>query len=142
MNLNLETFLTLAGLGHFGILIASALTPWALDWKTNLAPLNPFLRTLFWVYGVFIALTIAGMGTLTLLNVRAMAAGDQVARSLAAFITVFWSARLGVQFFVFDATEFLTTRWRRLGYHILTLAFIAQAAVYFIAAVRPIPDHG
>lgn len=137
MNMNLEILLTLAGLGNFGILIASALTPKALDWKTTLAPLHPFLRTLFWVYGVFIVLTIAGMGTLTLLHVKAMAAGKPVARSLAAFIAVFWSARLGVQFFVFDATEFLTTRWRRLGYHVLTVAFIAQAAVYLFAALRP-----
>jgi hypothetical protein len=139
--MNLETLLILAGLGHFGILIASALTPKALDWKTQLAPLHPFLRTLFWVYGVFIVLTIAGMGTLTLLHVRAMAAGEPVARSLAAFIAVFWTARLLVQFFVFDATEFLTTRWRRIGYHTLTLAFIAQAAVYIFAAIRPLLDH-
>ena len=139
--MNLETLLLLAGLGHFGILIASALTPKALDWKTQLAPLHPFLRTLFWVYGVFIVLTIAGMGTLTLLHVRAMAAGEPVARSLAAFIAVFWSARLWVQFFVFDATEFLTTRWRRIGYHTLTLAFIAQAAVYIFAAIKPLLDH-
>ncbi|HRH94843.1 MAG TPA: hypothetical protein PLB55_02860 [Prosthecobacter sp.] len=133
--MNLESLLILAGLGHFGILIASALTPKALDWETQLAPLHPFLRTLFWVYGVFIVLTIAGMGTLTLLHVRAMAAGEPVARSLAAFIAVFWTARLLVQFFVFDATEFLTTRWRRIGYHTLTLAFIAQAAVYIFAAI-------
>lgn len=139
--MNLEILLILAGLGHFGILIASALTPRALDWKTHLAPLHPFLRTLFWVYGAFIVLTIAGMGTLTLLHVHAMAVGEPVARSLAAFIAIFWTARLGVQFFVFDATEFLTTRWRRFGYHVLTLAFIAQALVYIFAAVRPFFDH-
>lgn len=141
MNLNLEILLTLAGLGHFGILIASALTPKALDWKANLAPLHPFLRTMFWVYGIFIALTIAGMGTLTLLHGHAMAAGQPVARSLAAFIAIFWAGRLGVQFFVFDATDFLTTRWRRIGYHVLTLAFIAQISVYVFAAIKPLFSH-
>lgn len=139
--MNLETLLTLAGLGHFGILIASFLVPKALDWKTHLAPLSPFLRSLFWVYGAFIVLTIAGMGTLTLLHGKAMAAGDPVARSLAAFIAIFWSARLGVQFFIFDATEFLTSRWRRIGYHVLTLAFIAQVSVYIFAVVKPFFDH-
>ncbi|MCB1277282.1 hypothetical protein [Prosthecobacter sp.] len=140
--MNLETLLILAGLGHFGILIASLLTPKALDWKTHLAPLHPFLRTLFWVYGVFIVLTITGFGVLTLLNAKAMAAGDPVARSLAAFIAVFWSARLFVQFFVFDAREFLTTTTaRKLGYHTLTVAFIAQAAVYILAALQPLWDH-
>ncbi|MDZ4402239.1 hypothetical protein [Prosthecobacter sp.] len=92
--MNLETLLTLAGLGHFGILIASFMVPKALNWKANLASLPPFLRTLFWVYGAFIVLTIAGLGMLTLLHAKAMAAGEPVARSLAAFIAVFWSALL------------------------------------------------
>lgn len=139
--MNLETLLTIAGLGHFGILIASLLTPRALDWKTHLAPLHPFLRTLFWVYGVFIVLTITGFGVLTLLNAKAMAAGDPVARSLAAFIAVFWSARLYVQFFVFDARGFLTSTLRKVGYHTLTVAFIAQAVVYILAALQPLWDH-
>ena len=135
--MNLESLLIAAGLGHFAILIASFLVPHALDWKKHLAPLPPFLRTLFWVYGAFIVLTIAALGTLTLLHAREMAAGDPVARSLAAFIAIFWSARLGVQFFVFDATEFLTTRWRTLGYHTLTLGFVALVSVYVFAIFKP-----
>ena len=139
--MNLETLLILAGLGHFGILIASFMVPKALNWKANLASLPPFLRTLFWVYGAFIVLTIAGLGTLTLLHAKAMAEGEPVARSLAAFIAIFWSARLFVQFFVFDAAGFLTSTVRKIGYHTLTLAFIAQAVVYIFAAIKPLLDH-
>lgn len=135
--MNLETLLILAGLGHFGILIASFMVPKALDWKTLLAPLHPFLRSLFWVYGVFIVLTIAGMGTLTLLHGKAMATGDPVARSLAAFIAIFWSARLFVQFFIFDARDFLTSTLRKVGYHTLTAAFAALVVVYAVAAIKP-----
>jgi len=135
--MNLETLLTLAGLGNFGILIASSMVPKALNWKVNLASLPPFLRSLFWVYGAFIVLTIVGLGTLTLLHAHAMAAGEPVAQSLAAFIAIFWSARLFVQFFIFDATAFLTSTARKIGYHTLTIAFIAQALVYALAAVAP-----
>lgn len=135
--MNLETLLNLAGLGHFGILIASFMVPKALNWKLHLATLPPFLRSLFWVYGAFIVLTIAGLGTLTLLHAQAMAAGEPVARSLAAFTALFWLARLFVQFFIFDAREFLTSAARRLGYHTLTVAFIAQAVVYAFAALAP-----
>ncbi len=135
--MNLETLLILAGLGHFGILIASFMVPKALKWKQHLAALPPFLRSLFWVYGAFIVITIAGLGILTLLHAQAMAAGEPVARSLAAFIAFFWSARLFVQFFIFDAREFLTSTLRKIGYHTLTLAFIAQAVVYVVAAVAP-----
>ena len=134
--LNLENGLRLAGVGHFAILIASALVPKVLDSKTTLNPLPPFLRTLFWVYGMFIVLTIIGMGTLTLLHAHAMATGDAVARSLAAFIAVFWGARLLVQFFIFDARLYLTNGWLKLGYHTLTLAFLFLVAVYAIAALH------
>lgn len=139
--MNLETLLIIAGLGHFGILIASFLVPRALDWKRHLAPLPPFLRTLFWVYGAFIVMTIGALGTLTLLHSRDMAASEPVAHSLAAFIAIFWGARLLVQFFVFDASEFLTTRWRKLGYHTLTVAFVAQITVYLLATLKPFLDH-
>lgn len=135
--LTLENLLLLAGLGHFAILSASALVPRVLDWKTALKPLPPFLRTLFWVYGIFIVLTIIGLGALTLLNAAAMAAGDPVARSLAAFIAVFWGARLLVQLFIFDARPFLTTAWLKLGYHALTLGFVALVSVYAFVAFKP-----
>jgi ABC-type arginine/histidine transport system permease subunit len=130
----LENALLLAGLGQFATLTASALVPKVLDWKTTLRPLPPFLRTLFWTYGVFIVMTIIGMGTLTLLHAHAMAAGDAVARSLAAFIAVFWGARLFVQLFIFDARPYLTNRWLKLGDHALTLAFLYFTTVYAIAA--------
>lgn len=130
----MKTLLQIAGGLHFVILIASALTPRVLDWRKNFAPLHPFLRRLFWVYGAFIVLVILGFGVLTLLNAQAMAAGEPVARSLAAFIGVFWLARLAVQFFVFDARPFLTSAFLTLGYHGLTVLFTALVAIYFCAA--------
>lgn len=134
--LTLENGLRLAGLGHFAILTASALVPKVLDWKTALKPLPPFLRTLFWVYGVFIVMTIIGLGTLTLLHAHEMAAGVPVARSLAAFIAVFWGARLFVQLFIFDARPYLTNVWLKIGDHVLTLAFIYFVAVFTAAALH------
>lgn len=134
--ITLENLLLIAGIGHFAILSASALVPKVLDWKTTLNPLPPFLRTLFWVYGVFIVLTIIGMGTLTLLNAHAMAGGDAVARSLAGFIAVFWGARLIVQLFVFDSRPYLTNLWLKLGDHLLTMTFVFFTVVYGLTAMR------
>ena len=129
--------LLLAGAIHFAILIASALVPKVLDWKTELGKLPPFLRTLFWVYGVFIVLTIISFGTLTLLHADAMARGEPVARSVAAVIAVFWGARLTVQCFVFEARPVLTAAWMKLGYHALTVAFVFLTAAYACAALLP-----
>lgn len=137
LTLNLENLLRLAGLGHFAILTASALVPKVLDWKNVLKPLPPFLRTLFWIYGIFIVLTIIGLGTLTLINAHAMAAGDPVARTLAAFIAMFWGARLFVQLFVFDSRIYLTNLWLKLGDHLLTVAFIFFTLIFATAAFRP-----
>ena len=132
----MKTWLLVGGLLHFVILIASALTPRVLDWRTNLAALHPFLRRLFWVYGYFIVLVIISFGALTLLNVDALASGAALPRSVCAMIALFWLARLGVQFFVFDARPFLTTPFLRLGYHGLTLLFIALVFIYGSAALN------
>lgn len=127
--------LYIAGAGHFGIVIASALVPRALNWKVQLAPLHPFIRTLFWVYGIFIALATVAFGSLTLLHAEQMAAGEPVARSLAAVISLYWAARLLVQWLVFDPRDFITTLWHKLGDHVLTAAFIYLTAVYAWAAI-------
>jgi hypothetical protein len=159
----LEILLRVAGVVQFTILIASALVPRVLDWRANLALLHPFLRRLFWVYGIFIVLVIASFGTLTLVNARAMAAGDPAARSLCAFIAIFWLARLAAQFFVFDfrlltngllkagchapshgsttrGYSFLTNGLLKAGYHGLTLAFIYLTVINAWAAL--LPAHG
>lgn len=134
----LEILLRIGGVLHFTILIASALVPQVLDWRTNLALLHPFLRRLFWVYGVFIVLVIVSFGVLTTAFAHLMATGDPVGRGLCAFIAIFWLARLGVQLFVFDCRDFLTNRLIALGYHGLTLAFAYLAVIYGWAALLPL----
>ena len=132
----MKSLLILGGLLHFVILIASALTPRLLDWRTNLAVLHPFLRRLFWVYGVFIVLVIISFGTLTLFRTDELASATPLARAVCAMIALFWLARLAVQFFVFDARPFLTTAFRRLGYHGLTFLFSALVFIYGCVALN------
>jgi hypothetical protein len=117
------------------ILIASALTPQVLDWRTNLAALHPFLRKLFWVYGAFIVMVIIAFSSLTLLHADAMAAREPVARSLCLFIAIFCGARLFAQFAIFDPRPFLTNCFYQFGYHALTVAFAFLVFVYGKAAI-------
>jgi hypothetical protein len=132
----MKTLLLIGGLLHFVILIASALTPRVLDWRANLATLHPFLRRLFWVYGSFIVLVIISFGALTLAHADELASGEPLARSVCAIVAIFWLARLAVQFFVFDARPFLTTTFLRVGYHGLSLLFIALVFIYGSAALN------
>jgi hypothetical protein len=132
----MKTWLITGGVLHFVILIASGLTPRLLDWRTNLATLHPFLRRLFWVYGCFIVLVIVSFGTLTLLRADELSSSAPLARSVCAIIALFWLTRLFVQFFVFDARPFLTTTFRRVGYHGLTFLFSALVFIYGCAALN------
>jgi hypothetical protein len=133
----MKTLLQLAGPLQLSILVASALTPRLLHWRSNLAALHPFLRRLFWVYGVFIVLTILAFATLTFLHADAMTAGQTVARSLCIFIAIFWAARLLVQLLIFDLRPFLTNWFYKVGYHSLTLIFTALVFIYGWAAISP-----
>lgn len=133
----MKTLILLGSAIQLSILIASALTPRALDWKSALAPLPDMLRRLFWVYGAFIVLVIIGFGVLSAAFATEIAAGEPLARALAAFITVFWGARLAVQLFVFDARPYLTTPLYRIGYHLLTVAFVALVLIFGTAAIFP-----
>ncbi len=134
--LTLENALRLAGIGHFGLLAASALTPFVLSWRERLKTLPLLLRQLFWVYGVFIVLMIIGLGTFTLVHAEELASGQTVARSVSIFAAVFWGLRLGVQLFVFDTKPFLTNAWLKLGDHILTATFVFFTVVFAVTALQ------
>jgi hypothetical protein len=131
----MKLLLQLAAAVQLLILIASALTPRVLDWRKNLAVLHPFLRKLFWVYGVFIVMVILAFATLTFRHADAMAAREPVARSVCVFIAVFFGARLFVQFAIFDVRPFLTNWIYQIGYHALTVLFALLVLVYGKAAL-------
>jgi hypothetical protein len=133
----LATLIFIAGIAHFGILIASALVPQVLDWRSSLAKLDPLLRQLIWVHGAFIVLVIVAFGALSLVYAGELASGDPLSRGVAAFVAIFWGARLAVQFFVFDAKPHLRSIWLRVGYHGLTVVFAFIAAVFAVAAIDP-----
>jgi len=131
----MKLLLQLAAALQLLILIASASTPRVLDWRKNLAVLNPILRKLFWVYGVFVVMVIIAFAALTFRHADAMAAREPVARSLCLFIAIFWGARLLVQFAIFDARPFLTNWFYKTGFHALTIIFAFLTFVYGKAAL-------
>ncbi len=138
MNITIDTktLVYLAGISHFGILIASSLAPFALNWKESLKPLPKLLRRMFWVYGGFIVMMIVGFGTLTLIFADDLSHGTPLARGICTMIALFWGVRLGVQFFVFDARPYLTRPLYRYGYHALTCVFIFLTITYGFLALQ------
>ena len=132
----LDQFVFAAGIIQFGILIASAHVPFVLDWRKELSGLSPFVRRLFWVYGVFIALAIVGFASTSVLYPAELAQGHGLGRAVSILIGGFWTGRLLVQFFVFDARPVLKTAYLRCGYQALTIAFLYLSAVFFAASTK------
>ncbi len=130
----LPALLTIAGLLHFGLLLASFSVPRVLEWGNELKKVSPLTRQLVLVHGGFIVLVIIGFGAVTLLAGRELLTGSRLATVLTAFIGVFWSCRLAIQVCYFDARPWLTTPFRQIGYRALYLVFTYLAAVYWISA--------
>ena len=122
--------LWLAGAGHFVILIASAQVPSRLGWKEDLKQLMPFNRKLLWVQGGFTVLTIIAFGTLTLALHQELLRGDRAALGLAAFIGLYWTARILVVAFYFSHADWPKGKEFVIGHALLTALFSFLAASY------------
>jgi hypothetical protein len=128
--------LFVAGLIQISVLVASALVPLRLDWRSQLAPLPKLIRQLFWVYGGYTVLAILGLAVIVIVNATELAAGSLLARSVCLYLAAFWGIRLALQL-VLDARPFLTVWWLWAGEATLTLIFVFLTAVYLLAALAP-----
>jgi hypothetical protein len=125
-----DVALWLAGAGHFVILFASFQVPIRLDWRGDLAQLKPFNRKLLWVQGGFTVLTILAFGTLTLVLHSELLQGDRAAMALAAFIGIYWTARILVDALYFSHHDWPQGRLFVVGHVLLTSLFAALASTY------------
>jgi hypothetical protein len=130
----LTLLLQIAGILHLGLLSAGLMMPRAVDLRSHLAVLPPFIRRLFWVYYAFIGLCLVSFGCLTLTLAGTLADGSTLARALCVFFAAFWTVRIVAATFIFDLNPYLTNVYRRLGYHAINLVFIYLPVVYVLAA--------
>jgi len=136
MNYYLPLMLRLAGLMYLGLICAGALMPRAVNLKSHLAPLPPFIRRLYWVYYAFIGLCLVSFGVLTFVFAGTLASGSGLARALCVFLTLFWTIRLIAAVFIFDVRPYLANGLWRLGYHATNVVFMYLPVVYAWAALR------
>jgi uncharacterized membrane protein YhaH (DUF805 family) len=132
----LPTLIRMAGAGQAGVLIASSLVPFRLDWKKELGSLSRLHRQMYWVYGGYVVLSIVAFALISLFNADELAAGSGLARGFCLYVAVFWGIRLSLQA-VLDVKEYLTAWWLKAGYHLLTVLFAGFTLVFGYAAVRP-----
>jgi uncharacterized membrane protein YhaH (DUF805 family) len=135
MRTSLARFIFFAGVGQLGVLIASALVPFRLNWREELRGLSRLHRQMYWVYGGYVVLSIVAFAMLSVFHPDELAGGSGLARGFCAYVAVFWGIRVGLQA-VFDVKEHLTAWWLKTGYVVLTLMFTALATVYSWAALQ------
>jgi hypothetical protein len=132
----LANLILAGGVAQLGVLVASALVPFRLNWRTELRSLSRLHRQMHWVYGGYVVLAIVAFGLISIVNARELAAGSGLARGFCLYVAAFWGVRVALQG-VFDVKEHLTAWWLKLGYHLLTLLFLGLTALYAAAALRP-----
>jgi hypothetical protein len=137
MRVNLTLLLQIAGVLHLGLMCAGLLMPRVVKMHWHLTTLPPFIRQLFWVYYSFIALCLVSFSVITVAFADTLAAGGDLARALCAFFAVFWTLRLIAATWVFDMRPYLTSSYRRLGYHAINVVFAYLPVVYVLAASQP-----
>jgi hypothetical protein len=135
MEITLADLFRAAGVGQLGILLASAQVPSKLNWRQDLAVLNRLHRQMYWTYGAYVVLGIVFLGGACVLCANELASGSRLALIVNAYGFVFWGARVALQW-VYDIKPFLTARWMRVGYHVLTVAFVSLTVLYGIALAR------
>ncbi len=133
-HINLVLLLKFAGILHLGLLCAGALMPGVVSLRSYISALPSFIRRLFWVYYTFIGLCLVSFGLITFVFAGDLVKGAALSRALCLFFAAFWMVRLFVATLVFDLRPYLTTTFRRAGFHATNVVFAYLPIVYAWAA--------
>ncbi len=123
--------IVLAGIIQLALVEANISLPHFLQPSTELAPVSPMIRKMFyvhWIYIVFVLLIFSG---LSLRFAGELASGHPLGRFISAAIAMFWLARVPIQLFYYDAD---LRRANRLGDVACITAFTFLGLVYGVAA--------
>lgn len=126
----LQTGLIVGGGSLVALSVASFWIPRALGWREKLAGLTPLMRELWWTYSIYV------WSSHVFFAVLALGFGDWLlsrtgpAIAMTAFMLLWWSVRLGLQFFGFDLREIEGRLSNRVAKHLLTLLFAGLVVLY------------
>ena len=91
------SWVVLAGLSQLGLAVGSALIPAVLGWREETRRLSDLTRSVFWTYAGYILGTNLCMGLLSVMRPEWLLDGSGLARSVCAYITLYWGVRLSIQ---------------------------------------------
>lgn len=94
--------LILAGIAQLAVASTSVLIPKLLGWREETRLLRPLTRQVFWTYSMYILCINTCFGLLSLLGSHLLMDGSPLARIVCAFIGAYWTARVILQFAIYD----------------------------------------
>ena len=121
------------GIAHIMLCLGSLYIPKALQWRTHLRVLQPLLRQMFWTYAGYILVTNLSFGIVSILGSEELLAKSFLARSVTVFISVYWFARIGIQFFYFDRSHAPKGMMYTIAEILLVSLFVIFSLTYFVA---------
>jgi hypothetical protein len=136
MDVSAARLIFIGGIGQLCILIAAAMVPFRLNWRSELRCLPRLHRQMYWVYGGYTLMSIIALGLLSIFNAAEIGSGSGLARGFCAYVAAFWGVRVALQP-IFDVKEHLSEWWLKIGYSALTITFAALTIIYSWVALNP-----
>src|SRR5438128_707514 len=101
----LKTLIIAAGVGQLLLALASLSIPRVLKWSEELRSLRPLTRQVFWTYAGYIWTTNVCFGLVSVTMPGQLLTGTPLAAAVCGFITLYWLARMVIQFAYFDRRD-------------------------------------
>jgi hypothetical protein len=126
----IQQCLYFAGLAQITLAMGSLAIPPVLNWRTELAKVQPLIKQMFWTYAGYIFVINLSFGLLSLFYFKQLTNGTTLAMLVTGFIALYWVSRILVQFLYFNRANFPAGRWNVLAEIILVTLFIGLSVVY------------
>ena len=123
-------YIWIAGVMHLMIVGMNVPIPRILCYQENLSKVSLMVRQIFIVHSVYIILVLIGFGLLCLLFAQELAGATPLGRFLSGCLAFFWSARLLIQLFYYDAQMKKKHYW----VHLIFLSMISFLSGIFLVA--------
>jgi len=119
-----------AGLAQITLAIGSLAIPPILNWRVELAKVQPLIKQMFWTYAGYIFVINLSFGLLSLFDFKELTNGSTLAMLVTGFIALYWISRILIQFLYFDRSNFPKGRWKIAAEIVLITLFISLSMVY------------
>jgi len=134
----IQDLIRCSGVAQVLLVLGSLVIPKMLRWKTELAKTNLLIRQMFWTYAGYILATNLSFGVLSLIAAEELLGKTLLAQSITLFISLYWIARIAIQFFYFDTSSAPSGWLYKMGEYILVALFAFLSFVYSWAFITNI----